>query len=58
MCDEISMRTVTYSRVSTSDQNCEMQIRELREYVARRNWCIVAEYLATGWSGAKAADPS
>ncbi len=27
------MRAAIYARVSTSDQNCEMQLRELREYL-------------------------
>ena len=26
------MKAAIYARVSTSDQNCEMQLRELREY--------------------------
>ena len=46
-----------YARVSTSDQNCEMQVRELREYAERRGWKVSAEYLDTGWSGAKASRP-
>jgi putative DNA-invertase from lambdoid prophage Rac len=46
-----------YARVSTSDQNCESQLRELREYIARRGWIISAEYMDTGWSGAKASRP-
>jgi DNA invertase Pin-like site-specific DNA recombinase len=27
-----------YARVSTQDQNCEVQLRELREFVARHRW--------------------
>jgi putative DNA-invertase from lambdoid prophage Rac len=50
-------RTVIYARVSTTDQNCEMQVRELREYATRRGWNICDEYLDTGWSGAKANRP-
>ena len=46
-----------YARVSTSDQNCESQLRELREYVARRGWQVVDEYVDTGWSGSKASRP-
>ena len=52
-----SLRVALYARVSTADQTCEMQIRELREYAARRGWPIVAEYVDTGWSGAKASRP-
>ena len=51
------MRTAIYARVSTADQNCEAQLRELREYCARRGWEIVTEYIDTGWSGAKASRP-
>jgi putative DNA-invertase from lambdoid prophage Rac len=34
-----------------------MQVRELREYVARRGWQVTDEYVDTGWSGAKASRP-
>jgi DNA invertase Pin-like site-specific DNA recombinase len=34
-----------------------MQLRELREYVARRGWESVGEYVDTGFSGAKASRP-
>jgi DNA invertase Pin-like site-specific DNA recombinase len=51
------MRTALYARVSTTDQTCEMQLRELREYAARRGWEIAGEYVDTGWSGAKASRP-
>ncbi len=50
------MRVALYCRVSTADQNCEMQLRELRQYAAARNWSVHAEYVDTGWSGAKPAD--
>jgi DNA invertase Pin-like site-specific DNA recombinase len=52
-----AMRTAIYARVSTSDQSCEMQLRELRDYTARRGWQVVEEYVDTGWSGAKASRP-
>jgi putative DNA-invertase from lambdoid prophage Rac len=51
------MRTALYARVSTSDQTCEMQLRELREYAERRGWAVAGEYVDTGWSGAKASRP-
>jgi len=51
------MRTALYARVSTTDQNCELQLRELREYAARRDWRVATEYVDTGWSGAKANRP-
>src|SRR6266852_2660022 len=51
------MRAAIYARVSTSDQDCGMQLRELREYAQRRGWDIAGEYVDTGWSGAKASRP-
>lgn len=51
------MKCALYARVSTTDQNCEMQLRDLREYCARRGWEIGAEYVDTGWSGAKISRP-
>jgi putative DNA-invertase from lambdoid prophage Rac len=53
----ISMRITFYARVSTTDQNCEMQLRELRAYAAARKWDVHGEYVDTGWSGAKASRP-
>jgi putative DNA-invertase from lambdoid prophage Rac len=52
------MRCAIYARVSTTDQNCEMQLRELREYIARRDWKSGGEYMDTGFSGAKASRPA
>jgi putative DNA-invertase from lambdoid prophage Rac len=51
------MKAALYARVSTMDQNCEMQLRELREYAERRGWEISGEYIDTGWSGAKVSRP-
>jgi putative DNA-invertase from lambdoid prophage Rac len=51
------MRAAIYARVSTLDQHCEMQLKELREYCERRGWTISGEYVDTGWSGAKASRP-
>jgi putative DNA-invertase from lambdoid prophage Rac len=51
------MRVAIYARVSTTDQNCEMQLRELRDYCGRRGWEIAGEYVDTGWSGAKKSRP-
>lgn len=52
------MKTAIYARVSTNDQNCEMQLRELREYVARRGWESAGEYVDSGFSGTKASRPA
>jgi putative DNA-invertase from lambdoid prophage Rac len=53
----VTMKTVLYARVSTIDQSCEMQLRELRDYAARRGLQISGEYVDAGWSGAKASWP-
>jgi DNA invertase Pin-like site-specific DNA recombinase len=52
------MHCAAYARVNTTDQNCEMQLLELREYISRRGWTIAGEYVDTGFSGAKASRPS
>jgi DNA invertase Pin-like site-specific DNA recombinase len=52
------MKAAVYARVSTTDQNCEMQLQELREYVARRGWAAAGEYVDTGFSGVKASRPA
>lgn len=52
------MKSALYARVSTLDQNCEMQIRELREYVSRRGWEPAGEYVDSGISGTKASRPA
>lgn len=51
------MRCALYCRCSTAEQSPEMQIRELREYVARRGWTIAGEYVDAGFSGAKDSRP-
>lgn len=33
-----------YTRVSTSEQSCELQIRELKEFAERRGWNVVAVF--------------
>ena len=52
------MRVALYAWVSTTDQNCEMQLAELRKYVTARSWMPVGEYVDTGFSGAKANRPA
>jgi DNA invertase Pin-like site-specific DNA recombinase len=39
-------------------QDPEVQLRELREYVARRGWQVTDVYIDVGVSGAKASRPS
>jgi DNA invertase Pin-like site-specific DNA recombinase len=52
-----SVRAAIYARVSTVDQDCALQLRELREFCVRRGWQNAGEYVDTGWSGAKAHRP-
>ncbi len=52
------MRIATYSRVSTLNQDTDMQTRELREYCARRDWDLVPDYVEEGVSGAKESRPA
>src|SRR5580698_9124552 len=52
-----SVRVAIYARVSTADQQCEMQLRDLRQYAAARGWSLVDEYVDTGWSGKNAERP-
>lgn len=51
-------RVAIYARVSTKDQNCEIQLKELRRYAAIQEWEVIEEYVDTGWSGAKASRPA
>jgi DNA invertase Pin-like site-specific DNA recombinase len=52
------MRAAIYARISTNrGQDTEMQLRELREYCARRKWEITAEFVDAGISGGKERRP-
>src|SRR2546422_7674315 len=50
-------RVAIYARVSTMDQDCEPQLRDLREYVAARGWRAV-EFVDQGVSGARERRPA
>lgn len=52
-----AMIVAIYARVSTSDQSCDMQLNELREYVSKQGWPVFAEYVDTGFSGASSSRP-
>jgi len=52
------MKAVIYARVSTSDQNCESQLKEIREYLSRMGWENAGEFVDTGFSGSKASRPA
>jgi DNA invertase Pin-like site-specific DNA recombinase len=46
------MRIGIYARVSTKDQSCDLQLRDLRAYCAARGFASVREFVDVG-SGAK-----
>src|SRR5580704_15685692 len=48
-----------YARVSTRDkgQDPEMQLTELREFVAKRGWQLAGEFVDVGVSGSKDSRP-
>jgi DNA invertase Pin-like site-specific DNA recombinase len=52
------MRIALYARVSTKDQSCEMQLRDLRAYGAARGFDLVREYVDVGESGSKDSRPN
>jgi DNA invertase Pin-like site-specific DNA recombinase len=51
------MRIGIYARVSTKDQSCELQVRDLRAYCTARGFDPVREYVDVGQSGAKDSRP-
>jgi DNA invertase Pin-like site-specific DNA recombinase len=51
------MRIGIYARVSTKDQSCELQVRDLRAYCSARRFDLVREYVDVGQSGAKDSRP-
>jgi DNA invertase Pin-like site-specific DNA recombinase len=50
---EPALPVALYARVSTTDQNCELQLRELADYAARHGWQVVKTYqdVASGSKG-------
>jgi len=51
-------RVAVYCRVSTTDQTCDNQLRDLREYCRARGWTEVREFIDTGISGTKEKRPA
>jgi DNA invertase Pin-like site-specific DNA recombinase len=52
------VRTALYPRVSTTDQDSDLQLVELRRYVAARGWTVAGEFVDRGVSGASASRPA
>jgi DNA invertase Pin-like site-specific DNA recombinase len=51
------LRAAIYARVSTRDQKCRQQIREVRAYVQARGWRVAGEYIDWAQSGKKTTRP-
>jgi DNA invertase Pin-like site-specific DNA recombinase len=51
------MRVAFYARVSTRDQDCEMQLADLRRMAQARHVQVVGEYADRGVSGARDSRP-
>lgn len=52
------MRIGIYARVSTTDQDCSQQLRELRDYATARRWEVQGEYVDHAVSGTKESRPA
>lgn len=52
------LRAALYARVSTTDQQPENQLAELRRYVESRGWTRASEHIDQGISGAKDRRPA
>lgn len=46
-----------YARVSTTQQDPEVQLRELRALIVARGWAVAQEYVDAGISGASTSRP-
>jgi len=51
-------KVAIYCRVSTTDQNIEIQLTDLRRYATSRGWIIQKEYSDEGISGSKEFRPA
>jgi DNA invertase Pin-like site-specific DNA recombinase len=51
------MRVGLYARVSTKDQSCDLQLRDLRAYYVARGFTVFREYVDQGVSGTKNSRP-
>jgi DNA invertase Pin-like site-specific DNA recombinase len=51
-------RVAIYARVSTEGQNVDLQLAELSDFIARRRWRLVGEYVDRGVSGSQESRPA
>ena len=51
-------KVAIYCRVSTTEQNVEMQLTQLRPFAQQRGYEIYKEYIDNGQSGAKESRPA
>jgi len=51
------MRIAIYARVSTKDQSCALQLRDLKTYCTARKLTVFRDYIDVGESGAKDSRP-
>lgn len=52
------MRVGIYARVSTSDQDEQLQLVDLRRYATARGWAVFEEFVDLGFSGARSSRPA
>ena len=52
-----ALRAALYARVSTDEQDPELQVVDLRRLAEHRGWRVVGEYVDRGVSGSKASRP-
>lgn len=52
------MKVALYARVSTSDQDPEVQLQPLRDYCRARGWEVFQEFTDVGFSGSKDSRPA
>jgi DNA invertase Pin-like site-specific DNA recombinase len=51
------MQVAIYARVSTKDQSCDLQVRDLKTFCSARKFTTFHEYIDVGESGAKNSRP-
>lgn len=53
----MNKRVLIYSRVSTTDQNPQIQVSELKQYCVARQWSVLEEITDLGFTGANDKRP-